>query len=357
VIRLRLIVVALVALGLTVACSRTASEPAATVNGVVIPTQDVVDELNSIQANSDYLKVISSQYQQQGITVSGSAPGSYDAAFVAQVVRSDLLYSIIHEEVGRRHLTISDDCRNRGRDELFQQLGQSANAGEALYNKFDKKYQATLLRRNVEILALTSALANQQCGSPDDAKAYYDTHPADFSNLCLSIIALTDVTQADAIVQRAQSGEDFNALVQQFSADDTTKAKGGALNCFLPSTIQNATVRAQLEAMNVGDVIQIPAQGGVTIVKMTDKQLQAFADVEQQANELVTLAAGQPFRDWLQQAEKTAVVSIDPRYGTFDASTFQINPPSLDSGASTPPSSGTDQLPSTETDSVPSESS
>jgi hypothetical protein len=87
----------------------------------------------------------------------------------------------------------------------------------------------------------------------------------------------------------------------------------------------------------------IAGQGGVSVVKITDKQLQSLDDSRAAAEELATQALGTSFTTWLQQARAGASISVDPRYGTFDKDNFTINAPPLDvnsgSDASSPPDS------------------
>ena len=104
----RLAALVLCTLALGAACSRTSSAPAATVNGTPIPTRDLVEELNAIQANPDFINSLQSGAPTGGLTVVGSTPGSFDAAFVAQVLLRELDYSMVHSEVAKRHIVIDD---------------------------------------------------------------------------------------------------------------------------------------------------------------------------------------------------------------------------------------------------------
>jgi foldase protein PrsA len=326
--RLAVLVVCAVALG--AACSNSSSAPAATVNGEQVPTKDLVAELDAIGANNDYVSSI-------GGTVRGSTPGSFDAAFVAQVLLQQINYQMVHEEFGKRGLTPDDACQQQARNEVFQQLGGSssdANAGEALFNKFPQSYQELLLRRNTELLSLEYALANQTCGVPVDAESYYKAHPEEFTKLCLSLIAVPDQAAADTVVAQARGGADFAELARQVSIDDQSKANGGDIGCRLPSEF-NAQVADQLKSANVGDVLDpIAGQGGVSIVKVNDKQLQSLDDSRSTAEELATQQLGSAFSTWLAQARAGADVTIDGRYGTFDKANFTVNAPQLDASSS-----------------------
>ena len=334
----RLAALVLCTLALGAACSRTSSAPAATVNGTAIATHDLVEELNAIQANPDFITSLQSGSSTGGgLTVVGSTAGSFDAAFVAQVLLRELDYSMIHSEIAKRKIVIDDACRVEARNDAMLNLGnQDATAGEALFNKFPKRYQDVLVQRNADVIALEAVLSGQHCGGGPDAKGYYDTHPDDFTKLCISLIAVNDQATADTVIAQARGGADFATLARQVSVDPQTKDSGGDIGCRLPSDF-NPTVAQLLQAGKTGEVLDpIPGNGGISIVKITDRQLAPLAEVQTQAEELATSNAGKAFSTWLQQARTDAKITVDQRYGRFDSSTYQINPPTLDLNTSSP---------------------
>lgn len=344
--RLAVVVIGVLVFG--AACSRPGSDAAANVNGTAITTQELVEELNAIQANPDYVNSLQAANSAGGggLTVLGSTPGSFDAAFVSQVLLRQMDYSLIHSEIGRRRVPISDACRQQARDDALLNLGQQdATAGQRLFVKFPKRYQDLLVSRNADVIALASTLAGQSCGGAVDAQAYYDSHQDEFTKLCVSLIAVTDAAQADSIVAQARAGADFTALVRQFSIDPQSKANDGAIGCRLPSEF-NPSVAQLLTAAKTGDVLDpLPGQNGISIVKITDRQLAPLDEVRPNIESSAKTATGQAFSSWLQQARSTAQVTVDKRYGTFDPSTFQINPPTLDTTSTAPTESSSSANP------------
>lgn len=338
----RLAALVLCTFAFAAACSKTTSATAATVNGTKITTRDVVDELNAINANPDYIKSLQGASTSGGLTVQGSTPGSFDAAFVSQILLRQIDYAMIHAEVAKRHLSANDACRLAATNDAKQNLGQGdSTSGADLFGKFPKSYQDLLVRRNIDLFVLESALAGQTCGQAPDAEGYYNSHPGDFTRLCISIIAVNDQATADSVVAQLKAGADFATLAKQVSVDPTSAANGGAIGCKLPSEIGNSQVAQLLQAGKVGDVLDpIPGSTGFTVVKITDRQLAALDEVRSQAEELATSSSGQAFSTWFQQAQADSAgnVTVDKRYGTFDPSTFRINPPSVDTSSTAPSS-------------------
>jgi parvulin-like peptidyl-prolyl isomerase len=347
----KLAAVVLCTLAFGVACSRSSSD-AATINGTGIPTDDLVDELNAIQANPDYIDSLQAGAPTGGLTVVGATPGSFDAAFVSQVLLRDLDYALIHNEVKARKVAINDECRNQARNDVLLNLGnRDAAAGQRLFDKFPKRYQDLLVDRNADVISLQAALSGQECGKGPDAEGYYNAHPDEFTKLCVSFIAVADQASAESVLAQLRDGADFATLATQVSIDPTSSANGGAIGCALPSAF-NPSIADLLKAAKTGDVLDpIPGDGGYSIVKVTDRQPAALDDgctpgdtsgggcVRSQAEELATSNAGDAFSSWLRQARADAKVTVDARYGEFDASTYQIKPPTLATTSSSASSS------------------
>jgi len=336
------LVLCAVALAGVSACSSSSSKPAATVNGVDLPTQALIDELTAIGANTDYLDAYKG-------TVFGTKPGSFDAAFVAQILVQEIDYSLIHEEFGKRKLQPNDACKQKARDEMFVDLGnQDANKGEALFNKFGKRYQDVLLQRRVELLALTYATAGQTCGDKVDGAAYFKSHPDDFTNVCILAIAVPDQATADSVVAQARAGADFAGLARDLSIDPQSKANGGDIGCTLPGSF-NTAVAAQLKKAAVGDVLEPFAlqQQGFGIFKIYNRQPLSADQAQQAAEQLATNSVDRSvdLGAWLSQARTSAHITIDPRYGTFDQAKFTIDPPAGSASSSTNESSSTSDTP------------
>jgi parvulin-like peptidyl-prolyl isomerase len=343
------------ACALATACgSSHANEPAATVNGVTVTTRDVVDELNAISANKDYLSAIDQSFKQAGQAVVGSKPGTYDAGFVAQVVRRQMQFALIHSEVEKRGLQASDDCKATAKNDIVNSLGQGdAQQGQAVFDGFPDTYRNQLEAWYDDQYVLQADLVNQPCGSVAVAQAYFDAHKDDFAQYCISLISVNDQTLANNIVSEARNGGDFATLAQQNSTDSQTAAAGGDAGCHQLSEFPT-TISPTVQGTPIGGVTDPISdnQGGFAILKLTDKKPAAFTDagVQSQAQDLATRDQSVELGSWLQKAYPTSQVTVDPRYGTFDQSTFNITAP----GATTTTSSPSESNPPT-SDTVPSD--
>jgi parvulin-like peptidyl-prolyl isomerase len=351
----RALVLLICACALATACgSSHANEPAATVNGVTVKTQDVVDELNAITANQDYLKSIDQLFKQSGQSVVGTKPGTYDAGFVAQVVRRQMQFALIHSEVEKRGLQANADCKATAKNDIISSLGQGdMQQGQTVFDSFPDTYRNQLEAWYDDQYVLQADLVNQPCGSAEVAKAYFDAHPDDFTGYCVSLISVNDETLANNIVSESRSGGDFAALAQQNSTDAQTAAAGGDAGCHQLSEFPQ-TISPTVQSTPIGGITDPISDnaGGFVIIKLTDKKPATFTDstVQSQAQGLATRDQSVELGSWLQKAYPTSQVAVDPRYGTFDQSTFTITAP----GASTTTSSPDQSNPPT-SDTAPSD--
>jgi peptidyl-prolyl cis-trans isomerase C len=174
------------------------------------------------------------------------------------------------------------DRAGGSQDTLNMQLKAAGTTEAELRNKVSQEATAmTALQRLLGITITTNAI-----------QEYYDSHPADVEQPELAhvrhILLMTmdpatraplsqDVIQAkrkeaDDVLMKARSGEDFAKLAEQYSDDTTTKAKGGELPPFGRGQGMVAEFEAAAFALTnsqISDVIQ--TEYGYHIIQMIDK--------------------------------------------------------------------------------------
>jgi parvulin-like peptidyl-prolyl isomerase len=331
------------------ACSdKGGTRPAATVNGHNISTQALVDELDAIAGNADYLEAL--KQANQGVKIEGDSEGSFDVTFARSKLRDQIFYAIIHDEVTRQGIKADDACVEAARKEVYASVGFSdTDKGEATFAKFPKGYQDTLLERDVDLLSLQAHLAGQECVAEDAAKAYYDANPGEFEQTCGSVILVADQAAADAASARLKAGEDFAAVAKAVSLDTASAANGGDFGCKTKSELSTAAISVVFTTP-VGEVSAATSlgNGGFVIVKVVSRKQAALEDVRQQAAELAASQASNALQAFLQQFASSATITVDARYGTWNAQRGDIDAPEAATQGSTP---------TTSTESVPASSS
>jgi len=106
-----------------------------------------------------------------------------------------------------------------------------------------------------------------------DVKAYFDQHKADLGAVRISHILVGSQQEAQDILQKLKSGENFASLAKQYSLDGKTKANGGDLGWVKWEQFGSPSLKDAAFKLNPGEVSGIvQSQFGYHIMKVTDKK-------------------------------------------------------------------------------------
>jgi foldase protein PrsA len=228
------------------------------------------------------------------------------------------------------------------RDEVTQQAG-----GTQIFGGFPQKYQETLVERAAKVDRLTVSLSGQ--GASDDAtKAYYESHKDEFAEACVSHILVASKERADQVKAKLARGEDFAAVARTDSADTLSAPQGGDLGCKI--TPESFAVPPFIEAMmrqpidQVGEPVQ--SQYGFHLIKVRSRTVPPFEEAVGRAREKVVAANKAKLQEWINATVAKAKITVNPKYGTFDAKTLTVTPPAAPSTTvgTSPPGSGIQPL-------------
>jgi parvulin-like peptidyl-prolyl isomerase len=304
-----------VAAGVSAAACGSLGPTAATVNGTRISQEAVEEELEAIGANAAYRESIEPQI---GAPILGEGRGTFSATFAAQVLTRQIFFELVRQEVARRSLGVP-------RDALDQALGQAEEqvGGAEVFRQFPSSYRETLVRHFAHVNVLREALveeAEADAAAPD-ARAYYDTHPDEFVERCMSHVLVETGEQAAEVRRRVLAGEDFGTVAVQASTDPSAQQNRGELPCgrsgtYVPEFEQAA---AALDPGQVSEPVQ--TQFGFHVILLRSERVVAFEEVESQlqaqlANDAQQASQG-ALDEFLREAVSKARVSVNPKYGRW----------------------------------------
>jgi hypothetical protein len=360
--------VAVASAGLLAGGCGSAAAYAAKVNGTVISRSALNDELKSIESNKPYVQA----FDQQGSPrpIEGQSPGTFNSAFVANLLTERIEYALIHQELEHRKALPNTQDLTTARSEVMQRLTDPSNPQTGtLLNGFPRGYQDTLVARQADVDALRTALAHVDL-SQAALQAYYQAHKDQYvTQVCVRhiLIANKDAggnldlaaskAKAQALKKQLDGGADFAALAKANSADNQgagggSAAKGGDLGCLTSQQLQSlvtefAQAVGQLPVNQVSDPVQ--TQFGFHLIEVTSRTPEPFdaqvaADVRQQ----LLAPASQQFTSLLSSLLGTARVTVNPEYGTFAPHGDQakgISPGVQPPKAPSPPTPGSTTVP------------
>lgn len=293
------------------ACGQT-TDYAAKVNGHVVSTKTLMDELHTITSNPRYVKVLNEQLGGQGIGTGLQPAGenTVNATYTAQLLFNRLLVSLIDQAAVNEHVTVTAAQTKAAEDSVRSDL-----ADNALFDSLPISYRSYLVDRQAK---LTAIMAERD--TPEKEQAYYDTHKDAYTQYCVRHILVE--SQAEAAQLRKQivdDGADFAAIAKAKSIDSqgegSSASQGGALGCFNKSQLDQfiPVFRDAAIALNGTEVSQpVQSQYGFHLIQVTSKTEQSFADAKADISKQLGSASG-----FLTEQLKSAKVKVNPRFGDF----------------------------------------
>jgi hypothetical protein len=296
----------------TGAACGSASPAAATVEfkktSMEIDRSDFERELEALNDNKQL------QAQAGGGGLSGAGKKTVDPRLAAGWLTSVIYDKLITVEFEQRKLKLTPADTEAARAQLTTQFGD-----EAVANAFPKWFQDRLVARNARAVAVRTALSGVSI-SDDSLRKYFEENKADFGKNCVSHILVKTKAEADAVMTRLKNGEDFAAVAKDVSIDTGSGAKGGDLGCnpkgvFVPEFDEAASTQP------VGQLSDPPVQTqyGFHVILVNKREEAAFEDAREQARAALNAETQNAFRQFLASAVTSAKVTVDERYGTFEA--------------------------------------
>jgi parvulin-like peptidyl-prolyl isomerase len=343
--RLLVSLVALVVLG--TACSTFGTAPAATVDGHDITASSITDEVKTIRDNNAYRTVLEQSYGAPTLGTGGS--GTFDAAFVAQVLSLRVWYAAIENDVDARGLKVTKDLLDQSQQALesqFQQLGPK------VFSRFPKAYRDRLVRQRA-LVALVDEDITNKIGV--DERAFYNANREEFAEICVShaLVGVQGGTTPEAAQAKAQKLYDaiksgkrtFDDVATKSSDDSGSAASAGALGCGSKLSLQfDPTFETAAFALKKGVVSEpVQTQFGSHLILVTSRRIPPYREVSSQVQTVMQQSHDERVNAYLTRVICGGHVSVNPRYGTWTSQVCdglapqlpQVKPPEGPKGETT----------------------
>ena len=282
------------------------------------------------------------QFEVGGNSLAGAGKNTVDPRLTAQWLNFIIQDKLITHEFDQRHLQLTPEETAEGEAQMATQFGS-----DAVVAAFPKWFKDRIAGRNARGVALRTSLSGQDISEATQRK-YFDEHKADFSLNCVNHVLVKTKAEADAVLTRLKGGESFAAVAKDVSLDPGSKAKGGELDCspkgsFVP---EFDTVASELPVGQLSDPVQ--TQYGFHVILVRERKDISFEDARAQIRSLFAAASQDAVRAFLRQALTTTRVTVDRRYGTFEAPGTGQLPTVVPPAVPKPNSARSDNTPTTE---------
>lgn len=297
---------------------------AAKVNGEAIPVDKLNRELKAVRGNKQYLQAVTQQLEGQGQQPLGATDQTFGAEFVAQTLTRRIYFELVHQEVVKRKLEVTDDAVKEARESM------TGGEGAELYQEFPKAFLDEIAYSTAEVNVLQENL--QSNVSDEDAQKFYDENPQFFVQHCARQIVTGGFpgdappppdqeaaakAAADDIKRRLDAGGDFAAIARAESKDTRTAPNGGDMGCVAINAFP-VVAQPAVEGAKPGDIVgPIRDDTGFHIIQVQSTTTQPLQEVADQIRQYLQQQAGDPMTKFLQEALARAKVVVNPRYGTF----------------------------------------
>jgi foldase protein PrsA len=329
---------AVTSLVLLAACSSTTSlagpAPAAVVNGTDV-TQTQLD------AAIPEFKFLSQLNQSScGQPTADQTPETACAQFTL----SNLIQQRILDDYAKAN-DVSVDPKDVATTlkQLESQLGGAAALDKMLKDNGMTRDQLNSLAGDLLVFQAVQKHVGEQSVTDQQLQQAYKQQKSQFTTIHARHILVKTKAEAEKIAKQATTAN-FSQLAKKYSTDTGSAKKGGDLGEVPAGQLDPTFVQAAL-TLKPGQISQpVQTQYGWHVIELVSTQVQPLSAVRDQ---LISSLSQSSFSTWFQGQLRKATVSVNPRYGTWDASSGQVQPArsTATGSAATPTASPTSPAP------------
>lgn len=316
--------VALLAAGCGAADAATDPSLAATVNGQEITVEQLEERFAALRENPQTAAQLEDDPD-------GTIAQQAQAELLSDLVRTALLEQSAEEELD---FTVSDAEVEEQRELVVEQLGGQEGFDAFVEEQGLTEEEVDLQLRQLALnTGITERLQEQEGNEVTDAEVaeYYEQNAETQFGPTATVrhILVEDEAAAQAALDRLNGGEDFAAVAEDVSTDPGSAAQGGELGEISRGQTVPEFEEAAFSAPLNEPTAPVQTQFGFHILEVTarNEEPRPLSEVEDEIREqLQSERSGNLAQEFLQEQAADAEVTVNPRFGTWDADLGQIVP-------------------------------
>jgi len=352
-----ILVLVVLAGGLAWACLAIPAN-AATISGQdltssVITQNDLNADIHAIASSPDYQCFLAAQEYAGSngqetlppIDGAGQTPGSSanptaTTAYVSQYLGTQIGHQLLINLATKQGVKPTTAQVNAARKSLVSQAQQTltevsqveseitpcadagAITGATVINSMPSWFNNQTAQFNATVLALESHLAPS---TQADLMKYFNSNRHDFDNACVTVAAYSTESDAAAGLEKVNSGTPF----AQVAAAATTGSGPQGCDILYGLAYEIDPSLLALKDNMVSTVL--PYQSSYILLEITSRSPTTFAKAESAVRAAIGQAGNSELRQLLDATELSSHthVTIDPRYGTWKATSAQVLVPTV----------------------------
>jgi parvulin-like peptidyl-prolyl isomerase len=328
-----------------------------TVNGTGLAQSTFNSDLQTIANNTGYQCYLNAQlalasegqaqqfiYSGVGANSQSGGNGTYAMTFVRYWMGQLVNGEVVEQAAADHHLTpdaedlaaakaeTADTIDGTFEELATLQISPSCNeSGTDIVNSLPADFVNRLVQAQASSDLLEASVAGYRL-SDQAVLNYYTSHQSQFDTLCVGAIFSTTQATAQSLRNQVAGGASFSQLAKANSIDTTSAANGGALGCFEPGSVDYPTISNDVAGLSAGGLTQpIQESGASYFLQLTSRNPSSFASVATVVRETMLGTGRTKATALLDRATQRDHIAIDPRYGSWTASSATIGvlqPPS-----------------------------
>jgi foldase protein PrsA len=303
------------------------NQDAATVNGVGIPT-DRLTEMTKAQLGQQQ-----AQQQQQGQQASQDIEGA-----TRQALEGLIQFQLVLDGVKKAGITIQESDVDARMEQLKQQVAAQGQNYEELLQTRQISEQVLRDQQRVQ-LAVDLIAVKLVPYSPDaQLRATLDKRKNDFLEVHVRHVLVKDKQTADQVRQELMDSGDWSGVAKRRSIDTQSKDKAGDLGYIAKGATVKEFETAEYALAGQGDckgetsgsctspISQpVKTQFGFHVLQVVGVRLPVLNnDLRAKLEPAVKERRQQAVQRWFDEQVKQADVTVNPRFGRWDAETGKI---------------------------------
>jgi parvulin-like peptidyl-prolyl isomerase len=293
---------------------------AATVNGTEVPISEVEKRFEQAKA--------SPQVAQQ---LEADPDGAYEEQLQAQILSQLVVSELLEQWADDLGVEATDEDVESERNDLIEQLGGQEAFDQAVSESglTDEDVELQLRQRVLQTKISDSVTGDTEVSDADVEAFYQENAETQYGERALARhILVEDEGEADDLREQIDDGADFGELAAEHSTDTGSAEQGGELPEFGRGQMVPEFEEAVFSA-EPGEIVgPVQSEFGfhiIEVVSLTEGQEldDVRADIEAQLTEQ---QQGQMLQTELQERTEAAEVSVNPRFGTWNPETGQVEP-------------------------------
>jgi foldase protein PrsA len=320
------------------------NQDAATVNGVGIPTERLT-EMTKAQLGQQQ----QAQQQQQGQQQSQDIEGA-----TRQALEGLIQFQLVLEGAKKEGVTIDEADVDARMEQLKQQVAAQGQNYEELLET--RQISEQILRDQQRVQLAVDLVAGKLIPySPDaELRATLDKRKDDFLEVRVRHVLVKDKASADQVRQELVEGASWAAVAKKRSIDTQSKDRGGDLGFNAKGSTVKPFEQAEFALVGQGDckgqtsgsctspISQpVKTQFGYHVLQVVGVRLPTLDnELRAKLEPSVRNRRQQAVQRWFDEQVKQAQVTINPRFGRWDAASGKVVPRETAPGGATTTTAG-----------------